>query len=437
MLTSKRFWLGFIKRWDWLLLGLVAVLFYSFPGAGNYSQVIDGYFSVATAHSIICQGDTTIDEYTTMREDPNFAWAIIAEWDGHVYDNYPIGAPLLAIPLLLSVPCEAAGDLSPAHSQYFGLVLARLQCGITLAFIYKSARLFLTRPFALGIALCTALGTSVWSTTSMGYWPQTASIMVLSLTTYLLLYMARRGKTAALYFAILGLLVAFSYVVRPTNILTVVVVSATLIYSCRQNRRGLMAYFAVAGIVAMLFFAYSWQTFGDLRPSYYQQELGSPDFAQALAGLLISPGRGLIIFTPFLIMVVVSVWLAVKGVEVPPFYWGILPILVLHWVIYAVWWNWWGGYSYGPRFFVDMIPYMMVLFYPLFARWEQGEYKRLAYVFAALVVVSIFIHWQGTYFSAWQWNDIPQNVDTAPERAWDWSDPAFLRPLRAYLAARG
>ena len=50
------------------------------------------------------------------------------------------------------------------------------------------------------------------------------------------------------------------------------------------------------------FVAFSWYEFGELLPPYYRLGLEGGAFsAEALAGLLVSPSRGLLLFSPLLL----------------------------------------------------------------------------------------------------------------------------------------
>jgi fibronectin type III domain protein len=107
--------------------------------------------------------------------------------------------------------------------------------------------------------------------------------------------------------------------------------------------------------------------------------------------------------------------------------------LVLHWIaIAASNGNWWGGHSYGPRFFADMLPYFVYFLVPL-AAWMQaggGARRRVAVAFAALAAVSIAMHAQGALNQATvAWNGLPVNIDYQPARVWDWAHPQFLAGL--------
>ncbi|MEZ4643891.1 MAG: hypothetical protein R3E31_14360 [Chloroflexota bacterium] len=73
-------------------------------------------------------------------------------------------------------------------------------------------------------------------------------------------------------------------------------------------------------------------------------------------GITFSPGRGLSTFTPTLLWVLAgAVWQAVICASRP------LALLLLAWMsLHALmitrFWNWWGGFSFGPRLLTELLP---------------------------------------------------------------------------------
>jgi hypothetical protein len=85
---------------------------------------------------------------------------------------------------------------------------------------------------------------------------------------------------------------------------------------------------------------------------------GNPFVAEALAGDLISPGRGLFIYSPVLVFSVVGFALKVTSRRLMMLDLTLAGCVTVHWIAIArVNRAWWAGHSYGPRFFADMLPY--------------------------------------------------------------------------------
>ncbi len=80
--------------------------------------------------------------------------------------------------------------------------------------------------------------------------------------------------------------------------------------------------------------------------------------------------------------------------------------------------DWWGGYSFGNRFFSDLVPFFVfflipvIQFIPKIAGWKQIAFTA---TFVLLVFASFFIHIQGANSEdAFLWNAKPADVDRNP-----------------------
>jgi len=158
----------------------------------------------------------------------------------------------------------------------------------------------------------------------------------------------------------------------------------------------------------------------------------NPFFLEALIGNLLSPSRGLFIFTPiFLFSVYGAIRINNLYSEKISFY--LVTIILLHWIVISTFPHWWGGHSFGPRFFSDMIPYFVffiILFLKEFNLYPRNKKILVAIFLVLLVGMSFFIHYQGAYrWAVYDWNMTPNNVDLHPNRLWDWHDIQFLRGI--------
>ena len=85
---------------------------------------------------------------------------------------------------------------------------------------------------------------------------------------------------------------------------------------------------------------------------------GIPD---SWVATLFSPGRGLFVFSPVLLVIVLLIlvlwrhlnfkWTAVVG----------LAVIAAHWRVIASFRSWWGGASFGSRLFTDVLPWFFLL----------------------------------------------------------------------------
>jgi hypothetical protein len=169
-----------------------------------------------------------------------------------------------------------------------------------------------------------------------------------------------------------------------------------------------------------------------LSPYYLPDRIGSNSrFWEALAGNLISPARGIFIFSPVLLFSLYGIFLKIKTKQMNVLDYTLLLSIVLHWVVISSFPVWWGGHSYGPRFFSDMLPYFLYFLVPALKGVSnlRGIKKQgVAFVLGCSIALSFFIHYRGaTSWDVYIWNSYPKNVAL---RLWDWQDPQFLRGIK-------
>jgi len=364
--------------------------------------------------------------------------------DGHWYDSYPIGGTILATPLVLAAvetlklahPLLAhfhttqpviAGFLRADYDVAHPLIemeVASFFLAATAVMMYLIALRFLPVTRAALLALLFALGTSAYSVAGRALWQHTPSILLLTVIIYLLLRAEDRPALAAWA----GLPVALSYTVRPTDALFVGIFTA---YVAVRHRKYLGWYLVAAAPVAAAFLAYDGSVYHALFSPYYRSDLAGfyprnwPRMAMAMAGNLVSPSRGLLVFTPVFLFAIAS---AIRAKWKTPLAPWLAALAVAHWLVVSAYVsNWWAGQSYGPRFFTDITPIFVLFLIPYFAGWDaMGRIARALLV--ALALIGLAIHLRGGWsIAVYRWNVDPVNIDAHPERNWDWTDPQFLR----------
>src|SRR5207237_6410663 len=167
------------------------------------------------------------------------------------------------------------------------------------------------------------------------------------------LYCLVRGRDEEAWVGWAGLPLGFAVVCRPTNLALAVPVACAVVW--RHPRRAVLF---LLGALALACFQirYNVSYFGD--PLHVQfpthgswKWRGSP--WQGLAGLLLSPARGLFVYSPVLLFSIVGLagaWR--KGGDGLLRALGVGAVLVV--LVHARWWAWWGGATYGPRLLADL-----------------------------------------------------------------------------------
>jgi len=405
----------------------------------------DSVWSVPVAMSFIREHNADVDEYeqiavsneyygeTVVRNDNHYTIEVIR---GHVYTKQPIGVSVVAVPPLL-VMDNVLGRLVDVdldeYVRYGGSgqlerLVASFIVGLTALFIYLIALRFLNRRYSLLVVLVFAFCTSAWSTASRALWQHGPSMLMLSATLYLILL--ARHRPSLVQFA--GLPLALSFIIRPTNSISALVLT---LYIAVRFRRYLLKYMLWAAAIVVPFLAFNFTIYHTPLSTYYlPQKVGSnPALLEALVANVVSPGRGLLVFSPVLLTSVLGVLLRIRHREWRGLDSALLAIVILHWVAISSFSKWWAGHSYGPRFFCDVIPYFVYFMIPVFVRVAglRGRTKVLcAALVSGLILVSFFVHYRGaTSWDTHVWNEEPVGVDDEPARVWDWGDLQFLRGI--------
>jgi len=391
----------------------------------------DSRWTIHTTLSILREGNTDLSEYEPILA--RYDYYAIERIDGRPYTLFPVGTSVLVTPFVFVVDrCESlrGRDLQQYLNKHIPgrleKVLGSVFVALTGVMIFGMARREIGTARALAVVFVFAFCTSAWSTASRALWQHGPSMCFLTAALYLIVASDRRKGLVA--WASLPL--AMSFVVRPTNAIPIALLSGWVLV--RRTRQLLL--FVLGGVViAGLFAWHNYALYHAPVPPYFRpgRISHSPYVAEALLGNLISPARGVLVYSPVLLFALAGI-----GLRIARGPWRLLACLlaaciVLHWVAISRYHHWWAGHSIGPRLFTDMVPLFMFFLIPVVGglRWRGSRFgKAVVAAFVLLAAFSSFTHWQGANLrGALMWNGVPNNIDEHPERLWDWSDPQFLR----------
>ena len=149
---------------------------------------------------------------------------------------------------------------------------------------------------------------------------------------------------------------------------------------------------------------------------------------EGFAGLLVSPSRGLLVFSPIVAIAFRGFADAVRAPWTSPLRWCALAAFA-QFLIYGSYAIWWAGHTYGPRYMLDILPVLVPLATAALAREPMGRVN--AVLCAAALIWSIAVSATGAFcYPHDQWNTDPVDVDRDHPRLWAWSDPQFVRCWR-------
>lgn len=147
------------------------------------------------------------------------------------------------------------------------------------------------------------------------------------------------------------------------------------------------------------------------------------------AGLLVSPSRGLLVFSPVVLVAVAGLRPSLRALPGHGLGWMYLGYTVLG-VGYSSYAVWWGGHSYGPRYLLDGLILLAPAAAVALTHVLRGRATR---VLAAVGLAwSMVAAGTGAFFAD-HWNTSPASVDRHHTRLWDWRDPQVVRAWRAGL----
>ncbi len=320
--------------------------------------------------------------------------------------------------------------------------LASLLMALLACTFFFTARLILPPGWSVLVALGGALGTQVYSTASRALWSETWGIFLLGFVVLLLV--ANEIGRHRFHPVLLASLLSWSYFVRPTFVLPILAIT---FYVLIFHKRFFLSYTLTGAGWFSGFIYYSWSHFGKWLPSYYQaSRLQFDNFWIALAGNLISPARGLLVYVPVLFFVAYLLVRYRHQLTYPRLVWLSLAIISTHLIIISAFPHWWGGHSFGPRLATGLVPWFVLLGIlaleaMLKAATTAGSLKgrRIQLVSGGLLLVlSLFINTVGaTEHATWLWNQRPLDIDKHPERLWDWRQPQFLAKFLPFPPPRG
>lgn len=421
---------------------------------GPVLQVSDSNYSMMVSQALIEHGTFRLDEYKIEKNEPfskpgvgQTGYPYQLEVRGEkLYYFFPNGSSVLSAPFVAVLnqlglsAVSADGSYNLTGEIKIEKVMAAFLMSVAACVFYLTSRVTLNKSFSAVIALAGAFATPVLSTASRAMWAHTWLLLLLSIVVFML-WRGIREKKAPNPF-LLATIVAWMYFVRPTASVSIVAVSGIVFVFFRP----IFVAYAFAGLMWFSgFLVYSQYNYDSFLPAYYAaSRIGSGTVWSALLGNLVSPGRGLFVYSPFIVSVFFVLILFRDYVsEKSVVFWAIFAIIV-HWLVVSSFPHWWGGHSYGPRFMTDIVPWLILLAIvatQAVVDSDAGGAQVRSFVFnikfqsvvaLVLVVIGCFLNVRGAYsHDTALWNVRPDNIDQNSERVWDWRYPQFLAGIVA------
>ena len=426
------------------------------PVVTNY----DSFATLPTAVSIVNRHTLSLNAYQHVKVLAQSY--TVGHTKGQLLTSYPWAVGLFAVPAVVVIDLVHAfggpsadsivsgqSHIGPLVQLWTASVVTGSACaGLTLlAFRRLRGPARTRRRWAMLCGFAFAFATSAWSTASRALWEHGPSILFITVALLALDRLFPRntegqtsGTTSAWPPLLAGLTFAAAVTVRPTN--AVALALGTLLVLWKTSTRQRAAY--VVGVLAVLvpWTLVTLHAYGTpLQPYPLANKLGlSSTFFESVAAQLISPSRGLFVFSPIVLVAVAGGLIARRRRSTTPLELLSAMAIPCYVVVIALFPVWWAGTSFGPRFMSDTLPFFFVLSIP-FVDWviawrsEKAECRPVTYRIAVLgsvvlLACSVLVNAQGGVMrSSICWNleahDVA-SVDQSPARVWSWSDPQVV-----------
>jgi hypothetical protein len=415
-----------------LVAGLVAFVIYMANGReiASYDSQPAKYLAIEIAQHHSLSLGHTVGRTPALAERPAFA----RDRHGNYRSAYPLPSPVIAAGFAWTLSRLRIVDLdAPLAPALIAKITASAMTALAVAFALATALRRVSGAQASLIALAFGAGTNLWASVSQTLWQQETSSCALMAAVMLLAEPDARPVRAAGAGALLGV----AGWARPQLAPIVLVLAVSMI--ARWGRRGVIGLVPIAAAM-LLAIGINVAWFGTALGGMASLETLHPLVHAAsgsvsttpwtsAAGLLVSPSRGLLVFSPIVAFAALGIPVALGegwGSDLP----WCLAAAAAEFVPYSFYQVWWGGHTYGPRYMIDVLPLLV----PVAAAAFQALARRraVAALAVASLVWSVGVAALGAFvYPADQWNTDPASVDQHHARLWDWRDSQIVRAARA------
>jgi hypothetical protein len=280
------------------------------------------------------------------------------------------------------------------------------------------------------LTLLFAFGTGNWSTSSQALWQHTFGQFAIIGCLYSIEQLSASACEPRWYW-MAGGFAACALAIRPTNL--ALMPALALVLGLRSARlTHYVRVFVLPTVAAALIAAYNFAAFHSLAGGYPGKLDGR--LFDGLLGILLSPGRGLLVYTPIAMFALAAFApRALKSREQHrPVVVAASVFSLLHIAFIAMWPAWWGGYCWGPRLLTEILAPMMIL---IAVGLPAIKGRGLKGAFAGTAVYCCLIQALGVYcYPKGRWDNSPVNVDDDSARLWDWADNPVIRTAHGGFA---
>lgn len=424
-----------------LLLAFLLVVVYSANGVPIYTK--DAIPAHLMTVSLLRGDGPFLDRFrSSLTEKGSGRLTVtVEESRGHLVSRYPLAPALLAAPLvwpqLLATdrmkrgwerddPTWTCGRMGKNAATVFTAVASVL-------LLCLLRRLGFGRT-ALAATLAVALGSEFWAVASQSLWQHGPAVLMLMVTLVLL-----EGQEPAPLRSIAGgFTTGVMVACRPTDLILAVPI---LLWLACHRPRSLLWFVPGLTVVMAMVVPYNLYFFGGLSGGQAALEAVHPTrhgvagawsgrLLEGAAGTLLSPSRGLFIYSPWVALSLVLAPWTFRSVPAGSLMRWMILALFPYLIVFSKYAVWWAGWSFGPRYWTDVMPIFGVLLAAGIDRAIERREQWLLITLGVLITYSVAVQAVGAFcYPSSDWNSYPTEIDLDHARLWDWRDNPITRSI--------
>ncbi|MBU1849699.1 MAG: hypothetical protein KKH40_03145 [Nanoarchaeota archaeon] len=406
--------------------------------------------------------------------------------NGYYLSNNSVIGGLFAYPIFLVAGLFFDLSFGLWIIPYLAKLIATILCVFSSLFIFLSAKEIVNVRKSLFIAVIFSFGSNIWTLASQDLWTHTCSVFFLSMSIYFLAkalkekefikylgfslsgaFMSRFSNIVIILFLTLYVIFYYKDYIKQffvyalpimsfflayilfyksgiSNLLYVMLITILLdtilfflfLFLCKFlrmfNRKKVFITILLL-IITVFTFLINLSLSSPIRifisSNFYKynsylpiSKYWSTSFLIGFFGTLISPSRGLFIYSPIFIFSFIFLYSIFKKtkknqLDVLFFYFFICVIGLI--LFFSKYFHWYGGWSYGYRMTIDLIPFLSFMLIPSFKIINKK--LLLKKLFILFFVISLFIQIFGilSYDNSWNRGELVGcDIDICRERLW-------------------
>jgi hypothetical protein len=344
---------GLPQRWAGRLSLFALIALGLFLGNGRYIGSNDVAATRLVPFVLGREGRLCFEHSPNAALDPNALpyWFVTA--GDHIVSRYPIATGVLALPAYAPA-LIGSYDASRERVQELERIAAAALALTSVLIIASIARRWLEDGAAIAVASVYAFGTNVATVLSKALWQHSGGAFGFALALAGLLL----ARTARSQWLLVGLGLGIAIAARTTNLAPAALVWIASAIALGPRAMLLSAMVASLPVAAQL--GYSMFYFGSITGNGYGREAIEGWTGQGWLGLLVSPGRGLLLYSPCLAFAAVALFRGEREQIDRRVSLLLLAAVAVLLLAMGRWWCWWGGGSPGERMTSDATPILGV-----------------------------------------------------------------------------